>query len=164
MIDYDYGKKIRAGEFFQEYNQQVSGILKVSDEFKEEVTPVLERVLAKRGIGLTDEQMLMYMFGKDAAAKSIIFFQQKTQINYMIQSIKEATANQFVEQSAPPPPPPTPARQEEVVRQEAPVVPMREETIRDLVVIEPEEYVIDNKPTPTTPDNGGTKKRGRPRR
>lgn len=108
----------------------------------------------------------MYMFGKDAAAKSIIFFQQKTQINYMIQSIKEATANQFFEQPAPPPPAPAPApaRQEEVVRQEAPVVPMREETIRDLVVIEPEEYVIDSKPTPTTPDNGGTKKRGRPRR
>jgi hypothetical protein len=41
---------------------------------------------------------------------------------------------------------------------------MREETIRDLVVIAPEEYVIDSKPNPTTPDNGGTKKRGRPRR
>ena len=85
MIDYDYGKKMRAGEFFVEYNNQVKNILTVSDEFKEEVTPVLERVLAKRGIGLTDEQLLMYMFGKDIAAKSIIFFQQKAQLNYMIQ-------------------------------------------------------------------------------
>ena len=106
MIDYDYGKKMRAGDFFKEYNNQVEGILKVSDEFKEEVTPVLERVLAKRGVGMTDEQLLMFMFGKDIAAKSMMFFQQKQQLNFMIQSIKEATAGQFVQQ-APPQPPPT---------------------------------------------------------
>lgn len=108
MIDYDYGKKMRAGDFFKEYNNQVEGILKVSDEFKEEVTPVLERVLAKRGVGMTDEQLLMFMFGKDIAAKSMMFFQQKQQLNFMIQSIKEATAGQF---SAPPPPPPPPPQQ-----------------------------------------------------
>jgi len=102
MIDYDYGKKMRAGDFFKEYNQQVEGILKVSDEFKEEVTPVLERVLAKRGVGMTDEQLLMFMFGKDIAAKSMMFFQQKQQLNFMIQSIKEATAGQFVQQAPPP--------------------------------------------------------------
>jgi hypothetical protein len=106
MIDYDYGKKIRAGEFFEEYNKQVDGLLKVSEEFKEEVTPVLERVLEKRGIGLTDEQTLMYMFGQDIAVKSIMFMQQKGQLNYMIQSIKEATSNSI--QQAPPPPPPPP--------------------------------------------------------
>lgn len=110
MIDYDYGKKIRAGEFFQEYNKQVDGILKVTDEFKEEVKPVLERVLAKRGIGLTDEQYLIYLFGKDIAAKSMIFFQQKAQLNYMIESIKEATTSQYAQQ-APPPPRPQPQPQ-----------------------------------------------------
>jgi hypothetical protein len=99
MIDYDYGKKMRAGDFFKEYNNQVEGILKVSDEFKEEVTPVLERVLAKRGVAMTDEQLLMFMFGKDIAAKSMMFFQQKQQLNYMIQTIKEATAGQFVQQA-----------------------------------------------------------------
>jgi hypothetical protein len=111
MIDYDYGKKMRAGDFFKEYNQQVEGILKVSDEFKEEVTPVLERVLAKRGVGMTDEQLLMFMFGKDIAAKSMMFFQQKQQLNFMIQSIKEATAGQFV-QEAPPQPQPQPQSQQ----------------------------------------------------
>jgi hypothetical protein len=115
MIDYDYGKKMRAGEFFQEYNKQVEGILKVSDEFKQEVTPVLERVLAKRGIGMTDEQFLIYLFGKDIAAKSLIFFQQKATLNYMIQSIKDSTAGQTAppprpqQQYNPPPPPPQPA-------------------------------------------------------
>ncbi len=113
MIDYDYGKKIRAGEFFEEYNKQVEGLLKVSDEFKEEVTPVLERVLEKKGIGLTDEQTLMYMFGQDIAVKTIMFMQQKGQLNYMIQSIKDATANTISQQAPPPPPPPTPQNRQE---------------------------------------------------
>jgi len=94
LIDYDYGKRMRAGEFFEEYNRQVEGVLVVSDEFKEEVTPVLERVLSKRGIGMTDEQMLMFMFGKDIAAKSLIFFQQRQVLKSMIESIKEATMQQ----------------------------------------------------------------------
>jgi len=50
------------------------------------------------------------MFGKDIAAKSMMFFQQKQQLNFMIQSIKEATAGQF---SAPPPPPPQPQPQQQ---------------------------------------------------
>jgi hypothetical protein len=97
LIDYDYGKRMRAGEFFEEYNRQVDGLLVVSPEFKEEVTPVLERVLAKRGIGMTDEQMLMFMFGKDIAAKSLIFFQQRQVLNNMVESIKQATMQQQVQ-------------------------------------------------------------------
>lgn len=111
-IDYEYGKRIRAGEFFQEYNTQVDGLLKVSQEFKDEATPVLERVLAKRGVGLTDEQYLMYLFGKDIAGKSIIFFQQRQQMNYMLQTIKEATLSQQ-SFSQPRPQQPTPPPQDE---------------------------------------------------
>ena len=106
MIDYDYGKKIRAGDFFMEYNQQVSNILTVSQEFKDEATPLLEKVLAKRGIGMTDEQALMFVFGKDIAAKSMIFFQQRAQMNYMLNTIKEATMSAYAQAAAPPPPPP----------------------------------------------------------
>ncbi|MBM3201302.1 MAG: hypothetical protein FJZ56_02715 [Chlamydiae bacterium] len=130
MIDYDYGNKIRAGDFFQDYNKQVDGLLKVSDEFKEEVKPVLERVLAKRGIGLTDEQYLIYLFGKDIAAKSMIFFQQKAQLNYMIDSIKQATTAQYVPQ-APPRPSRPPSKPEPPTEQP--------ESKDDFSVKEPEE-------------------------
>lgn len=128
VIDYDYGKKIRAGDFFKEYNEQQEGLLSVTPEFKEEVTPVLVRVLSKRGIGMTDEQTLMYMFGKDIAAKSIIFFQQKTQLNYMIESIKQATMAQA------PTPPPRPQQQ-----QPAPPPPASAAPPADVEVYEPEE-------------------------
>ena len=92
MIDYDYGKKIRAGEFIKEYNEQVSKFFEVSPEFKEEARPILERVLAKRGVAMTDEQQLLYVVGKDLAGKTIMFIQQKSQTTNLINSIKAATA------------------------------------------------------------------------
>ena len=132
MIDYDYGKKIRAGDFFIEYNQQVANVLQVSPEFKEEVTPILEKVLAKRGIGMTDEQMLMFVFGKDIAAKSMIFFQQKAQMNHMLASIKESTMAQYA-QAAPPPP----SQQQTATQpQSQPIQPEAE-----YIAVEPEEEV-----------------------
>jgi hypothetical protein len=138
MIDYDYGKKIRAGEFFKEYNNQNKDLLQVSDEFKAEAMPLLEKVLAKRGIGMTDEQMLIFVFGKDIAAKTMIIFQQKAQINMMIASIKEATTGMNA-QAAPPPPPPQPTENQEPARQPEP----------EIFATEPEE-------------NLQLKKRGRP--
>jgi hypothetical protein len=139
MIDYDYGKNIRAGDFFIEYNQQVENVLQVSPEFKEEVTPILEKVLAKRGVGMTDEQMLMFMFGKDIAAKSMIFFQQKAQMNLMIASIKEATTSQYAQ--AAPPPSPKPQPQEPTPQTTPPPATHKAEVI----AVEPEEYELEPK-------------------
>lgn len=136
MIDYEYGKRMRAGEFFQIYNEQVGNVLQVSEEFKEETLPVLERVLAKRGIGLTDEQYLIYLFGKDIAAKSLIFFQQKATLNSMIESIKAATTSQYAQQA----PPTTPQPQPSASRAKA--EPARAEVVEEedtFAPIEPEE-------------------------
>lgn len=103
MIDYDYGKQISAREFFQEYNTQVENLLTVSQEFKDEVTPVLERVLSKRGIGMTDENMLLVLFGKDIAVKSMLIFQQKAVVKNMIENIKMASMMNQAPQPSPQP-------------------------------------------------------------
>jgi hypothetical protein len=141
MIEYDYGKNIRAGDFFIEYNQQVENVLKVSPEFKEEVTPILEKVLAKRGVGMTDEQMLMFLFGKDIAAKSMMFFQQKTQINMMIASIKEATTSQYAQAAPPQPQPQQPQPQE----QKPTPTPTVYTDTEEVIAIEPEEVELNPK-------------------
>jgi hypothetical protein len=157
MIDYDYGKNIRAGDFFIEYNQQIENVLQVSPEFKEEVTPILEKVLAKRGVGMTDEQMLMFMFGKDIAAKSMIFFQQKAQMNLMIATIKEATTNQYAQAAPAAPPPPPPQQQQQ---QPKPQEPTTKNTTTpaaahkaEVIAVEPEEYELEPK-----------RQRGRPKK
>jgi hypothetical protein len=169
MIDYDYGKKIRAGEFFQEYNQQVSGLLKVSDEFKEEVRPPLERVLAKRGVGLTDEQMLMYMFGKDLAVKGFMFMQQKGQLNYMIQSIKEATMSaQSYQEPQPQPQPqqrkPQQAQPQPQQRQQYDSTAYGEPNEEDYMPIEPEEKSYEVVKTNENEQSEVKKRRGRPKK
>jgi len=136
MISYEYGKTMRAGEFFQVYNQQVTNVLTVSDEFKEEVTPVLERVLAKRGIGLTDEQYLIYLFGKDIAAKSVLFFQHRATLNHMLETIKAASTSQYAQQA--PSPQPQPQRERPQQRPE----PTKAEVVEEddtFAPVEPEE-------------------------
>ena len=101
-----YGNTITAGGFIQEFNEQSKDSLTVSAQFKKEVTPVLERVLAKRGAGLTDEQMLMYIFGKDIAIKGVMVYQIRGQMGDMIDIIKEQTA--AYKQGGYVPPTPTP--------------------------------------------------------
>jgi hypothetical protein len=156
MIDYEYGRRMRAGEFFQIYNEQVGNVLTVSEEFKEETLPVLERVLAKRGIGLTDEQYLMYLFGKDIAAKSIIFFQQKATLNMMIESIKAATTSQYAQQAPPPPPP-----RQRPERSERPQRPEPAEKVETVDVEEENNFAAEE---PEEKQVSAVRKVGRPRK
>jgi hypothetical protein len=85
------GNTITAGEFIQDFNEQNKDTLTVTKEFKKEVTPVLKRVLEKRGAGLTDEQYLLYLFGKDIAVKGVIVSQVRSTMKDMLEIIKEHT-------------------------------------------------------------------------
>ena len=111
QIPYDYATEstMSAGEFVQEYNQQNKNALTVSPDFKEKTMPVLKRVLEKRGIGMTDEQYLIYLFGKDIAVKGVMFMTARGQMNEIIKMMKEMTqerggSNNFSKQPPPPPP------------------------------------------------------------
>lgn len=85
---------ISVEEFIAEFNRQASDTLVVSDEFKKTVTPVLKRVLQKRGVGMTDEQELIYLFGKDIATKLTLFISVKATMNEMIAQLKDLTTEQ----------------------------------------------------------------------
>lgn len=91
QIPYDYGKTITAGEFIEEFNEQNKDTLTVSKEFKKEVTPVLTRVLQKRGAAMTDEQYLGFLIVKDVGLKAIIVSQVRSSMNEMLNVIKEYT-------------------------------------------------------------------------
>lgn len=107
-IPYSTGETITAGQFIEEFNDQNKDTLTVSREFKKEVKPVLKRVLEKRGAGITDEQFLIYAFGKDILVKGVIIAQMRGTMNDMINIIKEQTlAYRQGGVPTPPPPPPT---------------------------------------------------------
>jgi len=84
--------EIKIREAIRQYNEMGGNPFEVTEEFKDEVRPVLARVLAKKGIGMTDEQYLLYLFGKDIAEKLIIFKelwkQRNDYINAMIDGYK----------------------------------------------------------------------------
>jgi len=96
------------GEFIQEFNLQTKGSLVVTDDFIETVKPPLIRVLEKRGITMTDEQLLMFEFGKHALTMGLVAYQSLQVKKQMLENMKEQTQllRQGAKRPTPPPPPP----------------------------------------------------------
>jgi hypothetical protein len=78
-------------DFAQEYNSSIKDAFEVSDEFKENVKAPLIRVLKKRGIGMTDEQLLGYYFVTDLGTKVAQVVMLKKTSNNILDSLKENT-------------------------------------------------------------------------
>lgn len=154
MIDYDYNHRITAREFINEYNRQVSNILQVSDEFKEEARKLLTEYFIKKNVQVSLEQRIMILFAKDIAAKGLIIYQQKQQVKQMLSVISQATMNQM---APPPPPPPPPTPQQQPQEEEFYREPEQNNVEVETIIVEPEEFEIDKKIEEK-------KKRGRPKK
>jgi hypothetical protein len=83
------GDTMSVAEFVAQYNEQSANALKYDKDFGYKVRPAMIRVFMKRGWGMTDEQFLMYMFGKDIAIKVGIMFQLKKTINGTLETIEK---------------------------------------------------------------------------
>jgi len=87
------GNTVTPADYIQEFNDQVKDALVVDPKWEKETLPILERVLAKRGASMTDEQMLLFQFGKDIGIKAIqvigIKKQQKDMLNLWMSLKKE---------------------------------------------------------------------------
>jgi len=106
-------------DFAEEFNNSIKGAFEVDDEFREKVTPPLIRVFKKRGVGMTDEQLLLYYFGTDIFTRGAQAFMLKKTANSILDSLKEnTTAIRESQMSRPTPSPiptPKPAMAENVV-------------------------------------------------
>jgi len=103
---------ISCREFIQEYNNQVTEVLVVDEEFVEKVRPVMIRVFSARGYGMTDEQFLMFAFGKDIVSKGAQLFTFKkslqNSLKMMTKMYNEQVQAAYNNQAPPPPPPSSP--------------------------------------------------------
>jgi len=88
-------------QYVEMYNTETSEVIGMSDEFREKVSPVLLRVLMKRGIGMTDEQLLAYYFGMDLITTGAQIFALRSQNNALISQLKEMSANGTVPRTNP---------------------------------------------------------------
>lgn len=89
------GSVINVGTFVNSYNSQCVEALEFDPEFKEKVKPAMVRVFMKRGWGLSDEQYLMYMFGKDILMKTTMVFQLKSTMNKSLQMFEDAYKQKY---------------------------------------------------------------------
>lgn len=83
------GNTITPALYVQEFNEQVKDAIQVDPKWEKETTPVLEKVLAKRGAAMTDEQMLLFMFGKDIGVKAFQVIGIKNQQSQLIELLSE---------------------------------------------------------------------------
>lgn len=121
MIPVGGGRTIPVTQYVEMYNEEVADTIGMSDEFREKVSPVLLRVLMKRNIGMTDEQLLGYYVVSDLAVTGMQIFALRNQNNALINQIKEASmgapttpppAQQYEQREQDPTPPPTPTYEE----------------------------------------------------
>lgn len=134
------GNSVSVSEFVQDYNEQTAEAIQTSPDFKKKVRPAMVRVFEKRGIGMTDEQFLMYMFGTDIVQKGAVVVSLRNNVSGIMNMMKELSQQRMATQ-APPPPPAAP-------KQETP--PPAPSTPEPAEYYEPEEEVVgfeDNGPT-----------------
>jgi len=68
------GSGLTIKDFIDQFNKESDGVFYVSQEFKDNVIPLLTRILQKNGVGLTDEEMLAYFVVMDLVQKGQLFF------------------------------------------------------------------------------------------
>ena len=120
-------------DFAVEYNSSIKDAFEVSEDFKNNVRPPLIRVFKKRGIGMTDEQLLAYYFITDLGTKSAQAFMLNKTSKNILNSLKENTIaireSQTTRPNNPTPTPTAPQKEESVEYYEE-VSEAKEEVIR----------------------------------
>jgi hypothetical protein len=98
------GSEITPPEMVSGYNENVDEMFRYDEDFNAKVKPPLERIFAKKGWGLTDEQFVGMQFAKDIGLKTIMFINLKKQGNQMMEQMAMMTQQMSRiqrEQSAP---------------------------------------------------------------
>jgi hypothetical protein len=129
------GQNIGILDYINEYNTQTSDVISVSDEFKDKVRPVMIRVMMKRGIGMTDEQLLAYYFGVDILTKGAMIYGLRKQNASLLETLKEMS-NGYTRPSTPQPTQPTQNNYQE------PEPQPRQEAKSERQYVEPEEVQV----------------------
>jgi len=127
-------------EFFQTYNSQVEEVLTYDPEFGEKVKPAMRRVFEKKGWGFTDEQFLVYMFGKDIGMKGMMVWGLKKQSTMMMNTFVEMQQQKLEALAQTQPPvnpdsitkPPQPTNSTATVNEKEPTVEAEEVQAEDV--------------------------------
>ena len=119
-------------DFAVEFNNSIKDAFEVSEDFKNNVRPPLIRVFKKRGIGMTDEQLLAYYFVTDLGTKTAQAFMLRKTSKNILDSLKEnTTAIRESQRTRPTTPTATAPKREESVEYYEEVSEAKDEVIRE---------------------------------
>lgn len=83
------GTTVNPVEFFKAFNEDAEEAMSYDPEFGEKVRAPMERIFAKKGWGMTDEQFVMVAFGKDIAWKGMQIINLRKTANGIMDTFKE---------------------------------------------------------------------------
>ena len=86
--------RISLRNFFAEYNAQIEEDIIVTDDFKNDITPPLERIAIKRGWGLGDEGTVGLLLAEDLGTKAALLWGLKKTCNMILESQMQIIKNQ----------------------------------------------------------------------
>jgi hypothetical protein len=104
----EYGNNVGIMEFVQNYNAQVAQAVEPDPSFRKNVRPAMTRVFMKKGWGMTDEQFLLFAFGKDLTITGVTLIGMKKGLKEILNNLQEeqlAKGNPVAPQRPTPPPP-----------------------------------------------------------
>ena len=88
------GGDVSLQEFFQTYNEQAEDTIKYDRNFGLKVRPYMVRLFMRKGWGMTDDQVLMVMWGKEIVGQTMKIYGLKKSINSTLNLLKEIHAEQ----------------------------------------------------------------------
>jgi len=103
----EYGNNVGILEFVANYNSQVAQAVEPDPSFRKSVRPAMTRVFMKKGWGMTDEQYLLFAFGKDLTISAVTLIGMKKGIKEILNNLQEeqlAKGNPVAPKKPTPPP------------------------------------------------------------
>lgn len=93
-LDPDYLLHLETGQvtvsaFVDSYNRQTKDIMLVSQQFRDDVRPPLIRIFTNRGWGASDEQYVLFKFGKDIMMKAGAVYSLKSTMNGVLTALQK---------------------------------------------------------------------------
>jgi hypothetical protein len=107
----EQGNTVSVMEFIQGYNSQVGTAVENDPAFRKKVRPVMIRVFSKRGWGMTDEQFLLFAFGKDISIKAVTLYAMRKGVSDILTRLQDEAKGEGTKKTRPTPPPPPPQEQ-----------------------------------------------------
>jgi len=108
----EYGNNVGIMEFVQNYNAQVAQAVEPDPSFRKNVRPAMTRVFMKKGWGMTDEQFLLFAFGKDLTITGVTLIGMKKGLKEILTNLQEEQSAKGNPIAPPRPTPPPPAQSE----------------------------------------------------